>query len=71
MTWTTIKKFFYDERALGTLEILLIVALLVALALVFRKYILNWFQTLMTQADSAFQGSKNDLSQLNKMNPKK
>ena len=71
MTWTPIKKFFYDERALGTLEILLIVAVLVALALVFRKYILNWFQTLMSQADSAFQGSKNDLSQLNKMNPKK
>jgi hypothetical protein len=65
------KQFWKDERALGTLEILLIVAVLVALALVFRKYILSWFQTLMNEADQAIRGTKSDMNSLKQMKPSK
>ncbi len=67
----SVKHLMKDETALGTLEILLIVAVLVALALVFRKYILNWFQTLMSEADSSIHSTKNDMDSLKKMVPKK
>jgi hypothetical protein len=44
---------------------------LVALALVFRKYLLNWFQVLMSQADQTVHSTKTDLNSLKQMAPKK
>ncbi len=67
----SISRFWNDEKALGTLEILLIVAVLVALALVFRKYIMSWFQALMSEADHAIQTTKTDLHSLKTMKPKR
>lgn len=64
-------RFWREERALGTLEVLLIVAVLVALALVFRKYIVSWFHYLMSQADQSMSGSKTDMNQLKQLVPKK
>jgi Flp pilus assembly pilin Flp len=48
-TW--IKSFWQDEEGLGTLEILLIVAVLIAIAIAFREYIINWINELFGQAD--------------------
>lgn len=46
------KQFMEDEEGLGTLEILLIVAVLVAIAIIFRKWIVSWFQKLIGDANS-------------------
>jgi Flp pilus assembly pilin Flp len=48
-TW--IKSFWQDEEGLGTLEILLIVAVLVAIAIAFREYIISWVNKLFDQSD--------------------
>lgn len=40
-----------NEDGLGTLEVLLIVAVLVAIAIVFRKWIVAWFQNIIGQAN--------------------
>jgi hypothetical protein len=42
--------FWKDEEGLGTLEILLIVAVLVGIAIVFRNYIIDFFNTVMGDA---------------------
>lgn len=47
-----LKQFWEDEEGLGTLEILLIVAVLVAIAIIFRKWIVSWFQKLIGDANS-------------------
>ncbi len=52
-TW--FKRFWKDEEGLGTLEILLIVAVLVAIAIVFRKWIVSWFQKLIGDANTELQ----------------
>ncbi|OPH47239.1 hypothetical protein BC351_12105 [Paenibacillus ferrarius] len=46
------KHFWEDEEGLGTLEILLIVAVLVAIAIIFRKWIVSWFQKLIGDANT-------------------
>lgn len=45
-------QFWKDEKGLGTLEILLIVAVLVAIAIIFRKWIGSWFQKLIGDANT-------------------
>lgn len=45
-----IKKWWRDEEGLGTLEILLILAVLVAIAIVFRKWIISWVNSLFEQS---------------------
>lgn len=45
-------QFWKDEKGLGTLEILLIVAVLVAIAIIFRKWIGSWFEKLIGDANS-------------------
>lgn len=47
-----LNKLWKEEDGLGTLEILLIVAVLVAIAIVFRKWIVNWFQKLIGDANT-------------------
>jgi Flp pilus assembly pilin Flp len=54
----SIKKFWKDEEGLGTLEILLIIAVLVAIAIVFRKWIVGWFQNLINGANDNLQKSR-------------
>jgi len=48
----SLKRFWHDERGLGTLEILLIVAVLVAIAIIFRKWIAQWFQQMLGDANT-------------------
>jgi Flp pilus assembly pilin Flp len=52
-----LKKLWQDEDGLGTLEILLIVAVLVAIAIIFRKWIVNWFNQLIGNANTDLNGS--------------
>jgi Flp pilus assembly pilin Flp len=48
----TVRGFWDEEDGLGTLEILLIVAVLVIIAIAFRKWIMKWVQSLFTSADT-------------------
>ncbi|XID93067.1 Flp1 family type IVb pilin [Paenibacillaceae bacterium WGS1546] len=41
-----------DEEGIGTLELVLIVAVLIALVLVFRKEIIEFLESLMTRVES-------------------
>lgn len=43
----SIKKFWNDEEGLGTLEIILIAAVLVAVALLFREKLTEWVTSLL------------------------
>ncbi|MCZ8515873.1 Flp1 family type IVb pilin [Paenibacillus filicis] len=43
--------FWKEEEGLGTLEILLIVAVLIIIAIAFRKWILKWLKALFESAD--------------------
>jgi hypothetical protein len=52
-----LKKLWQEEDGLGTLEILLIVAVLVALAVIFRKWIVHWFNQLIGNANSEMNNS--------------
>jgi Flp pilus assembly pilin Flp len=47
-----LRAFWQEEKGLGTLEVLLIVAVLVAIAIVFRKWIVAWFQDVIGKANS-------------------
>ena len=40
-----LKDFFKEEDGMGTVEIVVIIAVLVTVALIFRKAITNWVQT--------------------------
>lgn len=46
------RRFWTEEDGLGTLEILLIIAVLVAIAIVFRKWIIEWVNALFTNTQS-------------------
>ncbi|PZE22194.1 hypothetical protein CBW46_005260 [Paenibacillus xerothermodurans] len=47
-----VRKFWEEEDGLGTLEILLIVAVLVIIAIAFRKWIMQWVEGLFTNANT-------------------
>jgi len=51
-----LRRFWNDEEGLGTLEILLILAVLVLIAVVFRKWIISWVNSLFTSTDTEIQG---------------
>lgn len=46
--WT---RFWREEDGLGTLEILLILAVLVVIAVVFRKWIISWVNDLFQNTE--------------------
>jgi Flp pilus assembly pilin Flp len=43
--------FMKDEEGLGTLEMLLILAIIVVIAIAFRKWIMKWVGDLFSKAD--------------------
>lgn len=49
------KQWWRDESGLGTLEILLIIAVLVAIAVVFRKQIIAWVNKLFFEVDEQIE----------------
>lgn len=50
--WNNIKSFMQDEEGLGTLEMLLIVAIIVVIAIAFRKWIMKWVKELFDRAET-------------------
>lgn len=46
------RSFFRDEEGLGTLEMLLILAILVVIAIAFRKWIINWVSELFSRTNT-------------------
>lgn len=47
-----VKRFWREEEGLGTLEILLIIAVLLIIAIAFRKWIIKWVGDLFNSADA-------------------
>mgnify|MGYP005852894259 CR=1 FL=1 len=45
--WGFLKAFWYEEDGLGTVEIIIIIAVLVAVALVFRNQIITFVTDMM------------------------
>jgi hypothetical protein len=45
------RSFWNNEEGIGTLEILLIVAVIVIIAIAFRKWIMKWVNDLFHKAD--------------------
>ncbi|WP_202078137.1 Flp1 family type IVb pilin [Caldalkalibacillus salinus] len=46
------KKFWNNEEGLGTLEVILIVAVLVGIAILFRNQIIEWVNKILGSTDS-------------------
>ncbi|MCR8631863.1 Flp1 family type IVb pilin [Paenibacillus radicis (ex Xue et al. 2023)] len=53
--------FWEDEDGLGTLEILLIVAVLVIIAIAFRKWIMKWVGDLFNSANTQISGQSGSI----------
>ncbi|OXM87886.1 Flp1 family type IVb pilin [Paenibacillus rigui] len=72
MKWLNegMKRFWKEEDGLGTLEILLIVAVLVIIAIAFRKWIMKWVESLFTNANSQITGQSGSIeSDATKISP--
>jgi Flp pilus assembly pilin Flp len=46
-----LKHFWRDQEGIGTLEILLIIAVIVIIAIIFRNKIVGWVKSLTDSAD--------------------
>jgi Flp pilus assembly pilin Flp len=57
--WQKAKQFWKDENGLGTIEILLILVVLIAIAIFFGKEIVEWVKKLIGQGEN----------QINSFNP--
>jgi Flp pilus assembly pilin Flp len=53
-------RFWRNERGIGTLEIIIIIAVLVLVAFAFRQWILEWVTNLFGQTDSTIQKIDNE-----------
>ncbi|MBW7453899.1 Flp1 family type IVb pilin [Paenibacillus sepulcri] len=47
-----LRKFWSDDDGIGTLEIVLIIAVIIILALLFKDWIIGLLQNLMGEADN-------------------
>jgi Flp pilus assembly pilin Flp len=47
-----LSRFWKEEDGIGTLEILLIIAVIVIIAIAFRKWIMKWVKQLFEGADT-------------------
>ena len=52
-----IKTFWQEEEGMGTVEMLMIVGVLVAIAVFFRSTITVWVQRLTSEGDGAIKGT--------------
>lgn len=48
-------RFWRDEQGIGTLELLLILAVIVVIAIAFRKWIFKWVNALFNSANSQIE----------------
>jgi len=54
-----LQQFYQDEEGMGTLEILLIIAVIVIIAIAFRKWIINWVNDLFRSVDTNISSQNN------------
>lgn len=54
-----IRKFWENEEGIGTLEMIMIVAVLVIVAIAFRKWIMKWLGDLFQGADKSIDDFNN------------
>jgi Flp pilus assembly pilin Flp len=57
-------RFWKEEEGIGTLEILLIIAVIVIIAIAFRKWIMKWVKQLFEGADSEIKSNNMDSDDL-------
>jgi len=55
-----LQRFWRNERGIGTLEIIIIIAVLVLVAFAFRQWIIDWVTNLFGQTDSTIQEIDNN-----------
>lgn len=53
------KALLLDERGIGTLEIILIVAVIVIIAVAFRKWIIAWIEKLFQESNEELIDTNN------------
>lgn len=53
------KAVLLDERGIGTLEIILIVAVIVIIAVAFRKWIIAWIEKLFQESNEELIDTNN------------
>lgn len=53
-------RFWNDEEGIGTLEMLLIVAIILVIAIAFRKWIMKWVNDLFQKTQGQFTNTIND-----------
>ncbi len=56
-----IRAFWSNEQGIGTLEIIIIIAVLVLVAFAFREWILQWVSDLFQQTDDTITNIGEDL----------
>ncbi|MBO9606296.1 MAG: hypothetical protein J7639_10110 [Paenibacillaceae bacterium] len=49
------RRFWRDEQGIGTLELLLILAVIVVIAIAFRKWIFKWVNALFNSANAQIE----------------
>lgn len=55
-----IKQWWLEEDGIGTLEVILIVAVIVIIAVAFRKWIISWVQKLFETSNDELQRTNQD-----------
>ncbi len=55
-----LQQFWRDEEGMSTLEILLIIAVIVIIAIAFRKWIIAWVNGLFKNVDSDISSQSNN-----------
>jgi Flp pilus assembly pilin Flp len=59
--WNTFwRKLMKDEEGIGTLEMLLIIALILVIAIAFRKWILEWVNNLFQKTNTNVTDTLNE-----------
>ncbi|HEY0828981.1 MAG TPA: Flp1 family type IVb pilin [Bacilli bacterium] len=58
--WRLLKKIWKEEEGIGTLEMILIIAVIVIIAIAFRKWIIQWVQKLLDTSNTEFQKTNSD-----------
>jgi len=54
-----LQQFWHDEEGMSTLEILLIIAVIVIIAIAFRKWIIAWVNGLFKSVDTEISTQNN------------
>lgn len=66
-----LRQLYRNEEGISTLEIILIIAVIVIIAIAFRKWIMHWVQKLFDSANNKMQETNNNdpLSVIPSSNP--